>query len=75
MKKESIDILFLLTVTALASAFYHRVGHNWAAIVHFIFKGFPGDAGSISASGRFLGVRNGNPFQYSFLENSMNRGA
>ena len=33
------------------------------------------DFGSILGSGRFSGVRNGNPFQYSCLENSMDRGA
>ena len=33
------------------------------------------DLGSIPGSGRFLGEWNGNPLQYSCLENSMNRGA
>ena len=33
------------------------------------------DAGLIPGSGRFLGGRNGNPFKYSCLENSMDRGA
>ena len=33
------------------------------------------DAGSISGSGRFPGGGHGNPFQYSCLENSMDRGA
>ena len=33
-----------------------------------------GDPGSIPGSGRSLGERNGNPFQYSCLENSMNGG-
>ena len=31
-----------------------------------------GDLGSILGSGRFRGEGNGNPLQYSFLENSMN---
>ena len=31
--------------------------------------------GSIPGSGRSPGVRNGNPIQYSCLENPMNRGA
>ena len=53
-------------------------------------KGFPGhtvvknpsanagdarDAGLIPGSGRFPGVGNGNPLQYSCLENFINRGA
>ena len=33
------------------------------------------DAGSIPGSGRSPGVGNGNPRQYSCLENSMDRGA
>ena len=33
------------------------------------------DGGSIPESGRSPGVRNGNPFQCSRLENSMGRGA
>ena len=50
-------------------------------------KGFPGgtavknplanagDTGSIPGLGRSPGIRNGNPLQYSYLENSMDRGA
>ena len=34
-----------------------------------------GDLGSIPGSGRSPGERNGNPFQYSCLENPMDRGA
>ena len=34
-----------------------------------------GDPGSIPGSGRSPGGRNGNPLQYSCLENSMDRGA
>ena len=53
----------------------------------FINKGFPsgsdgkesahnvGDLGSIFASGISPGEGNGNPLQYSCLENSMDRGA
>ena len=36
--------------------------------------GDPGDTGSISGSGRFPGGRNGNPLQYSCLENPRDRG-
>ena len=34
-----------------------------------------GDVGSIPGLGRFLGEGNGNPLQYSCLENPMYRGA
>ena len=34
-----------------------------------------GDAGSIPGSGRSHGEGNGNPLQYSCLENPINRGA
>ena len=34
-----------------------------------------GDTASISGSGRSPGEGNGNPFQYSCLENPMDRGA
>ena len=52
-----------------------------------LLKGFPGvsegkesacnegDLGSIHESGRFSGEGNGNPLQYSSLENPMARGA
>ena len=33
-----------------------------------------GDPGSIPGSGRYPGEGNGNPLQYSYLENSTNRG-
>ena len=34
-----------------------------------------GDVGSILGLGRSPGVENGNPFQYSYLKNSMDKGA
>ena len=34
-----------------------------------------GDSGSVSGLGRSPGERNGNPLQYSCLENSVDRGA
>ena len=33
------------------------------------------DAGSVPESGRYPGLGNDNPLQYSYLENSMDRGA
>ena len=35
----------------------------------------PGDTGFIPGSGRFPGEGNGNPFQYSCLENPKDRGS
>ena len=37
--------------------------------------GDSGDVGLVSGSGRSPGIGNGNPLQYSCLENSMDRGA
>ena len=38
-------------------------------------EGDAGDVGSVPGSGRSLGEGNGNPLQYSCLENPMDRGA
>ena len=38
-------------------------------------KNLPGDVGSIPGLGRSPGEGNGNPLQYSCLENPMDRGA
>jgi len=52
----------------------------WASQVVLVVKKPPansgdiGNAGSILGSGRCPGEGNGNPFQYSCLENSMDRG-
>ena len=55
-------------------------------IINLLYMGFPGssnskesacnagDSGSISGLGRSPGEGNGYPFQYSCLENSMDRG-
>ena len=55
-------------------------------LIFYLMMGFPGgsevkvsafnagDLGLIPGSGRFPGNGNGNPFQYSCLENSMDRG-
>ena len=53
----------------------------WASQVVLVVKHPPANArdkrgeGSIPGLGRSPGVRNGNPLQYSCLENSMDRGA
>ena len=38
-------------------------------------SGDTGDIGSVPGLGRFFGEGNGNPVQYSCLENPINRGA
>jgi len=46
------------------------------SLVAQLVKNLPGntgDLGLISGSGRFLGEGNGNPLQYSCLENSMDK--
>ena len=53
----------------------------WASQVALVVKNLPGnaenirDARSIPGSRRSSGGGNGNPFQYSCLENPMDRGA
>ena len=41
----------------------------------YLNTGDAGDAGSIPGSRRSLGIGKGNPLQYSFLGNPMDRGA
>ena len=69
----------------------HGVAKSWIPLNDFHFqcleRGFPGgsdgkesacsgrDPGSIPGSGRFPGEGNGYSLQYSYLENSMDRGA
>ena len=59
----------------------HRVGHDWSDLAAAaVVKNLPantgdeGDTDSIPGSGRPLGGGNTNPFQYSWLRNSMDRG-
>ena len=50
----------------------------WASQVALVIKNLPPSAGDlrlISGLERSPGERNGNPLQYSFLENPINRGA
>ena len=44
-------------------------------VIHLIMQETQRHAGSIPGSGRYPGEGNGNPLQYSCLENSMDRGA
>ena len=68
-------------ICALVSVFCHLVQCFWASQVLLVVKnplanaGDVRDAGSIPGSGRSPGEGNGNPLQYSCLENSMDRGA
>ena len=67
----------------LQSVGWKRIGHNWAASLSFLSGGSygkesacnAGDLGSIPRSARSPGEGNGNPFQYSCLVNSMDKGA
>ena len=49
-------------------------GFSGGALVVKNLPANTGDVGLIPGSGRSLGVGNGNPLQYSCLENSMDRG-
>ena len=54
--------------------------YSWASQVMLVVKNLPAnagamDAGSITGSGRSPGGAHGNPLQYSYLENPMDRGA
>ena len=51
---------------------------DWASPGDSVVKNPPanaGNRGSIPGTGRFPGEGNGNPFQYSCLENLMDKGA
>ena len=53
---------------------YYVILHDSVGKESACKAGNTGDASSISGSGRSFGVGNGNPLQYSCLENSMDRG-
>ena len=54
----------------------NKTSKNCAALKNSVVKeGDIGDAGSIPGSGRSPGEGNGNPLQYSCLENPVDRGA
>ena len=68
----------LIGITECKSSF---LLYNWASQVVLVVKNLPAKAGDvrdkglIPGSGRFPGEGNGNPFQYSCLENSVDGGA
>ena len=64
----------ILKMTETKSWFFEKTGMPWW-LKHKESACNGGDPGSILGSGRSLGEENGNPLQYSWLENSMNRGA
>ena len=80
---EQVDLFS--RIVWLQSMGSQRVGHDWATSLSlFTFTWdldgkesacSSGDMGLIPRSGRSPGERNGNPLQYSCLENSMGRGA
>ena len=51
----------------------HRVGHDWSDLADLAAAA--GDISSIPGLGRSPGEGNGNPLQYSYLRNPMDRGA
>ena len=62
----------------LFSYFWGPHHHCWGVLGDSVVKHIPanaGDVGSIPGLGISPGMGNGNPFQYSCLENSMDRGA
>ena len=64
-----------LMFPALAGRFF-TTSATWEAPYKVsLNEGASGDAGSIPESERFPGEENGNPLQYSCLENPMDRGA
>ena len=61
---------------------YGRGGGGWSSQMALVVKNLPAnaedilrDSGSIPGSGRSSGGGNGNPLQYSYLENPRGRGA
>ena len=82
--KQNLNILKSLKVRA---TFFVLLLIVFLFVYHHSVEGFPGgsdgkesarnagDPSSIPGLGKFSGEGNGNPFQYSCLENSMDRGA
>ena len=65
--------LFNLTVILLDGQYSHIAGFPGGSVAKNLIAN-TGDASSIPGSGRSPGIGDGNPLQYSCLENSMDRG-
>ena len=69
MDKLSPECIFIMVYLR----FFYVMGYPYGSVI----KNYPpsaGDTGSISGSGRSPGEGNGNPLQYSCLENPTDRG-
>ena len=75
MSHITLTLYFQISKALTAS---RREQEGGASLVAQIIKNAPANAGdqdSVPGSGRCPGEGNGNPLQYSCLENSMDRGA
>ena len=84
MKSSLLDSLIIIVIVGQSVTLFSKGGEG---LVRFLVLSFPGgsddkesacnarDLGSIPGSGRSPGEGNGNPFQYSCLENIMGKGA
>ena len=90
IKLSLVEAIFFLSFLLLMSKILNRSKNNEITVtveINLLFGGFPGgsdgkasacnagDLGSIPGLGRSPGEGNGNPLQYSCLENPMDRGA
>ena len=77
MKKGKITVELILRIFKNFSVLAMWYLTQWASLVASLVKNPPanaGDWGSIPGSGRSPGEGNGNPLQYSYLENPMDQG-
>ena len=66
--------MILLNFSEISSEFQNCIAlwRDWASQVVLVVKNLPANTGGVRDTGSFPG--SGNPFQYSFLENHMDRG-
>ena len=67
-----------ITFHSMVPVYHYLLEFHWASPVAQVVENLPANEGvtdSIPGSGRYPGKGNGNPLQYSCLENSMDRGA